>query len=86
MGFIAWIILGLVVGAIVRQLSPGRVEGGWLASLILGVAGALLGGWISATLFHIDVNNSIFELKTWLFAIIGGVICTYIYSFIKGKS
>lgn len=85
MGFISWILLGLIAGSIVRKVAPGHVEGGWTASLFLGVAGAFVGGWISSSLFHINVNNSFFELKTWLFAIIGGVIVSFIYSFFKGK-
>ena len=51
MGFIAWIILGLIVGAIVKAVMPGRVGGGWVTSLILGVVGAIVGGWIGELLF-----------------------------------
>ena len=51
MGFLAWIILGLIVGAIVKAVMPGRVGGGWVTSLILGVVGAIVGGWIGSLLF-----------------------------------
>ena len=51
MGFLAWIILGLIVGAIVKAVMPGRVGGGWVTSLVLGVVGAIVGGWIGSLLF-----------------------------------
>ncbi|WP_418896429.1 GlsB/YeaQ/YmgE family stress response membrane protein [Stomatohabitans albus] len=85
MGFLAWIVLGLIAGSIVRSIAPGRIEGGWVISLILGVVGALVGGWLSSTLFHIDVNTGFFSIPTWISAIVGGVIVSYVYSFFKGK-
>ena len=44
MGFIAWIVLGLIAGAIARLILPGRQGSGWLGALITGILGALLGG------------------------------------------
>ena len=52
MGFLAWIILGLIVGAIVKAVMPGRVGGGWVTSLVLGLVGAIVGGWIGSLLFN----------------------------------
>lgn len=85
MGFIAWIILGLIAGSIARAIVPGRVSGGWIASIILGVIGALVGGWIASALFNVNVNESFFSLATWGFAIIGGVVVALIYSFITSR-
>ena len=51
MGFLGWIILGLIVGAIVKAVMPGKVGGGWVTSLVLGVVGAIVGGWIGDLLF-----------------------------------
>ncbi|MFC0581315.1 GlsB/YeaQ/YmgE family stress response membrane protein [Micrococcoides hystricis] len=84
MGIIAWIILGLIAGAIAKAIVPGN-QGGWLAALIIGILGALLGGWIASALFNINVNESFFDLPTWIFAILGGVIVTLIWQFISGK-
>ena len=44
MGIIAWIVLGLIAGAIAKAITPGEQGGGWFATLILGVVGAMLGG------------------------------------------
>lgn len=84
MGFIAWIILGLIAGAIARAILPGRQGSGWLGALLTGVLGALLGGWIGS-LLGFSTNDSFFDLATWIFAIIGGVIVAAIWQAITGR-
>lgn len=86
MGIIAWIVLGLIAGAIAKAILPGRQGGGWIATLILGVIGALVGGFIASAVFRIDVNNSITNIWTWIFAIIGGVIVAAIWQWIQGRT
>ncbi|MDO5752050.1 GlsB/YeaQ/YmgE family stress response membrane protein [Arthrobacter sp.] len=85
MGFIGWIILGLIVGAIVKAIMPGRVGGGWITSLILGVVGAIVGGWIGTLIFNVDLG-SFFSIKTWVLAIVGGLVVAGIYGAITGRS
>jgi uncharacterized membrane protein YeaQ/YmgE (transglycosylase-associated protein family) len=46
MGLLSWIILGLVVGALAKWIMPGPDPGGWIITILLGIAGAFLGGWI----------------------------------------
>lgn len=84
MGFIAWIVLGLIAGAIARAILPGRQGAGWLGALITGVLGALLGGWIGR-LMGFSTNDGFFDLATWIFAIIGGVIVAFIWQAITGR-
>jgi divalent metal cation (Fe/Co/Zn/Cd) transporter len=71
MGFLGWIILGLIVGAIVKAVMPGRVGGGWVTSLVLGVVGAVVGGWIGDLLFG-GGKMEFWNLGSWLLAIVGG--------------
>ncbi|MEH0111140.1 GlsB/YeaQ/YmgE family stress response membrane protein [Tersicoccus sp. MR15.9] len=85
MGIIAWIVLGLIAGAIAKAILPGRQGGGWIATLILGVIGALLGGWIASAIFGLNVNNGLTNIWTWVFAIIGGVIVAAIWQWIQGR-
>lgn len=82
MGIIAWIVLGLLAGAIARLILPGKQGGGWIGALITGLIGALLGGWIASGLFDINVNDEFFSLSTWIFAIGGGVIVGFIWQVI----
>jgi len=85
MGFIGWIILGLIVGAIVKMVLPGRVGGGWITSLVLGVVGAIVGGWIGDALFN-DGEMSFWSLGSWLLAILGGLIVAGVYGAITGRN
>ncbi len=85
MGIIGWIVLGLVAGAIAKLILPGRQGGGWIITLILGVVGALLGGFVASALFNVDVNNSLTELSTWVSAILGSLVVLVIYGFIAGR-
>ncbi|WP_394159801.1 GlsB/YeaQ/YmgE family stress response membrane protein [Galactobacter valiniphilus] len=85
MGFIGWIVLGLIAGAIAKAILPGKQGGGWIATLILGVVGALLGGWIGQAVFNADVDE-FFSLSSWLLAILGSIIVLLIWGFITGRN
>ncbi len=78
MGIIGWIILGLVVGAIAKAILPGTQSGGWLITLVLGVVGALVGGFLGSALFGIGLQG-FFSIQTWLVAIAGAVLVLLIY-------
>ena len=85
MGFLAWIILGLIVGAIVKAVMPGKVGGGWVTSLVLGVVGAVVGGWIGNLLFA-KGDMGFFDIGTWILAIVGGLVVAGAYGAITGRS
>ena len=85
MGFIAFLILGLIAGAIAKAILPGRQGGGWIATLLLGVVGAMLGGWLGSMLFGADMNE-FWSLESWLLAICGAIVVLLIYGLIVGGS
>jgi uncharacterized membrane protein YeaQ/YmgE (transglycosylase-associated protein family) len=74
MGIIAWIILGLAAGLLANMLVPGRRSQGLILTCVIGIAGALLGGWAATKLFHIHSLHGFFNLSTWITAIIGAAI------------
>ena len=78
MGFIAFLILGLAAGAIAKAIMPGKQGGGWLATLVLGVIGALVGGWLGSAVFGTNLQN-FFNLQTWLVAIAGSLLVLFIW-------
>ena len=81
MGFLAFLILGLIAGAIAKLILPGKQGGGWFVTLLLGVIGALLGGWIGSLLFGVGLEN-FWDLSTWLLAIAGAIIVLLIWGLI----
>jgi uncharacterized membrane protein YeaQ/YmgE (transglycosylase-associated protein family) len=83
MNFLAFLLLGLIAGAIAKMILPGRQGGGWLATLLLGVVGAVLGGWIGS-LFG-SGTAGFFDLVSWIWAIIGSLVVLAIWGFITSK-
>src|ERR1039457_753017 len=74
MGIIAWIVLGLIAGLLANLLIPGKRSQGLIITCVIGIAGALLGGWLAIRLFHVHTLNGFFNLSTWLTAIAGAAI------------
>lgn len=84
MGILGWIVLGLIAGAIAKAIKPGEQGGGWMATLLLGVVGAIVGGWIGSALFDVGVNQ-FWSLSTWLLAIGGSLIVLVIWGLLTRK-
>ena len=78
-GFFGFLILGLIAGAIAKAILPGKQGGGWLMTLLLGVVGAILGGWIGGLVFGGNTLGSFFEIRTWVTAIVGSLIVLLIW-------
>ncbi|CAN5133763.1 GlsB/YeaQ/YmgE family stress response membrane protein [soil metagenome] len=85
MGIIGWIVLGLIAGAIAKLILPGTQGGGWLITLILGIVGALLGGFIGSAVFGIGLDG-FFSIQTWLLAIGGAIVVLLIYGLVTRGS
>jgi uncharacterized membrane protein YeaQ/YmgE (transglycosylase-associated protein family) len=85
MGILGWIVLGLVAGAIAKAILPGTQGGGWIITLVLGVVGALLGGFIGSAIFGIGLET-FWSLQTWLLAIGGAILVLLIYGLITRGS
>jgi uncharacterized membrane protein YeaQ/YmgE (transglycosylase-associated protein family) len=85
MSIIGWIILGLIAGAIAKAILPGTQGGGWIITIVLGIVGALLGGFIGSVLFGVDINT-FWSLSTWLLAIGGSILVLLIYGLLTRGS
>lgn len=84
MGFFGFLLLGLIAGAIAKLILPGKQAGGWFVTLLLGVVGAMLGGWLGGLLFNVSLE-SFFSLTSWVLAIGGSLIVLLIYGLITGR-
>lgn len=85
MGIIAFLILGLLAGAIAKALLPGDDPGGILVTMLIGVVGALLGGFLAGALFNARPLDEFFDLSTWLTAIVGSIILLVLYRVVTGR-
>ena len=85
MGIIAFIILGLLAGAIAKALLPGDDPGGFIVTAIIGVVGALIGGFLAGVLFDADPMDEFFDISTWLTAIIGSIVLLLVYRMVVGR-
>lgn len=83
MGILYWILLGLVVGALAKLLVPGKGPGGIIVTIIIGVLGALLGGWLGTEFGLGSVRG--FDLTSILLATGGSVLLIILYNLIKKK-
>ena len=86
MGIVSLVILGLLAGAIAKILLPGRDPGGLIGTTFFGVAGAFLGGWLSAKLFDRPVERHFFDAATWGAAIGGALVLLILYRIFFGNS
>ena len=86
MGIIAWIILGLGAGLLGNMLIPGRRSQGLILTCVIGIAGALGGGWAASRVLHLHTLNGFFNLSTWITAIVGSAILLLVFHLATGRS
>ena len=82
MGIISWIILGLSVGALAKWIMPGKDPGGIFVTTLIGIAGAMVGGFISSAIGFGTVDG--FSIKSLVIAIVGALILLVAYRQIFG--
>jgi len=80
MNILGWILFGLVVGAIAKFLMPGRDPGGWIVTILLGIAGSFVGGFLATTLMGRDQQSA-----GWIGSILGAIALLFIYRLIVGR-
>jgi uncharacterized membrane protein YeaQ/YmgE (transglycosylase-associated protein family) len=85
MGIIAWIVLGFVVGFLAEKIVNGDDSHGVIVTTLIGIVGAVFGGWLATKLFHVDNINGFFNLSTWLTALAGAVILLVAYHLVTGR-
>ena len=85
MGILGWILLGALAGVIAKALLPGDDPGGFIITTIIGIVGALLGGFIARALGLGDPIDEFFDISTWIAAIVGAIILLLIYRMVAGR-
>ena len=86
MSIIAWIVLGLAAGLLANMLIPGKRSQGLILTCLIGIGGALGGGWAATSLFHAHTLHGFFNLSTWLTAVAGSAILLLAYRLVNGRT
>ena len=80
MNILGWILFGLVIGAIAKFLMPGRDPGGWIVTILLGIAGSFVGGFLASALLGRENQTA-----GWIGSIIGAMVLLFIYRLVVGR-
>lgn len=83
MGILAWIVFGLLAGIVAKWIMPGRDPGGFILTVIIGIAGALIGGYLSTLLGFGDITG--FDIRSFLIAVLGALLLLFIYHRVRGR-
>jgi uncharacterized membrane protein YeaQ/YmgE (transglycosylase-associated protein family) len=82
LGIVGWIVFGLIVGVIAKLIMPGRDPGGIIVTMLLGIVGAVLGGFVGRALGFYGPQQA----AGWLMSIVGAILVLTIYRMLVGRS
>lgn len=85
MGIIGWVLLGIVAGVIAKAILPGSQPGGAIVTTLIGIAGAVIAGFVARGLGLGDPIDEFFDVSTWLAAIIGAVALLIVWGAIASR-
>lgn len=83
MGLLSWILFGLIAGALAKFVMPGDDPGGCIVTIVVGVVGALLGGFVATWLGFGGISG--FDLRSLVIAILGSIVLLAILRAIRGR-
>jgi uncharacterized membrane protein YeaQ/YmgE (transglycosylase-associated protein family) len=83
MGILAWIVVGLIGGAIAKMLMPGNDPGGLILTILLGIAGAVVGGFVAVAL---NLSNGVddFDIGSIALSVLGSMLLLFVYRLATG--
>ncbi|EOC0930769.1 GlsB/YeaQ/YmgE family stress response membrane protein [Cronobacter sakazakii] len=82
MGILSWIVFGLIAGIIAKLIMPGRDGGGFILTCVLGIVGAVVGGWL-ATFFGVGGSVTGLNLPSFLVAVVGAIVVLLIFRMLR---
>lgn len=82
MGILSWIVFGLIAGIIAKWIMPGKDPGGFIVTILIGIAGAFVGGWLGS-ITGIGGSVGSFSLGSFVTAIVGALVLLFLYRMVK---
>jgi len=83
---LAWIVFGLIAGAIAKFLKPGADSAGWLTTILIGIVGSVVGGFLGRIFFGADVTNDVFSFYSLAMSVVGAILVLYAYNAMSRNS
>lgn len=83
MGWLAWIVVGLIAGVLAKWIMPGRDPGGIIVTILIGIAGGIVGGWIGSALLGVGMSG--FNIGSILVATAGAILLLFLYRMVRGR-
>lgn len=84
MGILSWIAVGIVAGLLAKAIFPGDQDMGVIVTMMLGIVGAIIGGWVMALITGVGLTG--FDIRTILVATLGAVIALWVYIMVRRGS
>jgi uncharacterized membrane protein YeaQ/YmgE (transglycosylase-associated protein family) len=84
-GIIGWIVLGFLAGLIAQAIMPGEGRQGCIVTTLIGITGALVGGFLAALFGLGDPIDEFFDLSTWVAAVVGALAILLLWNLIRGR-
>lgn len=81
---IGYIVIGLLGGAIAKAIMPGEQGGSWLSTMLLGIGGALVGGFLGGLLLNVGYDR-IFSVRGLIFSVAGALVVLFVHGLINKK-
>jgi len=75
MNVLAWLVFGLIVGVVANAIDPAPSHGGWLGAIVLGILGAMVGGFLASLIFGVGVSG--FDFTSFIVAVLGSLLLLY---------
>ena len=85
MSIVGWILLGFLAGVIAKALMPGEEGGGVIVTTLLGVVGALVGGFVAAAAGLGEPIDTFFDLSTWIAAVVGSLLILLLWRLVRDR-
>jgi uncharacterized membrane protein YeaQ/YmgE (transglycosylase-associated protein family) len=83
LGFIWWLIIGLIAGALARLIMPGRDAMSWLMTMLLGIVGSVIGGLVSWAIWGADTDGRGFQPAGLILSVIGAIVVLWIWRMMR---
>ena len=85
MEIIGWILLGILAGALAKAILPGEQPGGIIVTTLIGIAGALIFGFLAQAIGFGDPIDEFFDFSTWVAAILGSIVLLALWGWVAGR-